>query len=280
MQHCCLTCTSPTIVCCVLAFRAMQSPDRNLFQAIALLESCQRFCLTDRHRLLVRCGRPCLVPFAAPDFCGTRQSQPARCTRGDRVHIARERSAPTVATLSRRKCSSGEFSPYCHTTEPCQSVRCEALRRVLRKCSADLHAAHHQMTTLLVTTKTGCLGVLRMPSYSLQRRSPVLLGFPGLRRPVGVHLGPLGVGMCRFAQIHTASERLRPRCSSAPSRLGRDIIGAQSEPKRADRSGRRDSRAPFPVRPGNNRFLSDLRTREMTAGSYGSMVFTHCSAFG
>jgi hypothetical protein len=211
----------------------MQSPDRNLFQSIALLENCQKFCLTDRHRLLVRCGRPCLL-----------RHQAARCTRGNLVHIARERSAPTVATLSRRKSSSGEFFPYCHATEPCQSIRCEALRRVLRKCSADLHAAHHQMTTLLVTIKMGCLGVLRVPSYSLRRRSPVLLGFPGLRRSVGVHLGPIGVGMCRFAQIHAASERLQPRCFSAPSRLGRDFIGAQSEPERADRSGRWDSRAP------------------------------------
>lgn len=93
------------------------------------------------------------------------------------------------------------------------------------------------MTTLLVTTKTGCLGVLRVPSYSLRRRSPVLLGFPGLRRPVGVHLVPIGAGMCRFGQVHATSERFAVTCCSAPSRLGRDIIGAQSEPERAGGSG-------------------------------------------
>jgi hypothetical protein len=140
------------------------------------------------------------LPFAAP---GSRDQQ---CIRGNLVHIAHERSAPTVATLSRRKCTSGQFSPYCHTTEPCQSVQCEALRRVLRKCSADPHAAHHQTTPLLVASKTGCLGVLRVPSYSLRRRSPVLLGFPGLRRPVGVHLAPIG-GL--HVQLHTGSCRER-----------------------------------------------------------------------
>lgn len=35
-----------------------------------------------------------------------------------------------------------------------------------------------------------------------------------------------------------------------------------------------------PVRPGNNKFPSDLGAREVNARSYGSMVFTHCTAFG
>ena len=51
----------------------------------------------------------------------------------------------------------------------------------------------------------------------------MLLGFPCLRRPVGVDLAPIGVGM---VQIHAASERLRSHYFSAPSRLGRAAIGA------------------------------------------------------
>lgn len=54
------------------------------------------------------------------------------------------------------------------------------------------------MTALLVTSEMGCLGVFRVPSYSLRRRSPVLLGFPGLSRPVGFDLAPIGFGMCRL----------------------------------------------------------------------------------
>ena len=102
---------------------------------------------------------------------------------------------------------------YCHTTEPCQSVRCKALRQVLRKCSADLHAAHHQMTAPLVTSKEGCLSVLRVAPYSLRRRSPVLLGFPGLRRPVGVDLAPIGsdsqtiAGTLLFRSVETRPRR-------------------------------------------------------------------------
>lgn len=43
----------------------------------------------------------------------------------------------------------------------------------------------------------------------------MLLGIPGLRRPVvGVQLAPFGVGK---AQIEDASERLRTRFVSAPS---------------------------------------------------------------
>ena len=56
---------------------------------------------------------------------------------------------------------------------------------------------------MLVTSKKGCLGVLRLlfvlaRKYEVRRNSPMVLGFPGLYRPVGVHLAPSGLELVLF----------------------------------------------------------------------------------
>ena len=54
---------------------------------------------------------------------------------------------------------------------------------------------------MLVTSKKGCLGVLRLLfvlAREVRRSSPMVLGFPGLYRPVGVHLAPSGLELVLF----------------------------------------------------------------------------------
>lgn len=158
------------------------------------------------------------LPFAAPgsrDQHGTVRAHAAilcKCT-------AHARDLLQPSQLLPYECALPVRSSYCHrnTVLPIRSMRgiatclTKVLRRPARCTSPDDLAAS--------LGRIGCLGVLRVPAYSLRRRSPVLLGFFGLRRPVGDDLAPI-------VQIHAASERLRSRCLSAPSRLGRDTIGA------------------------------------------------------
>jgi hypothetical protein len=110
---------------------------------------------------------------------------------------------------------------------------------------------------LLGSSKKGCLGVLRVPAYSLRRRSPVLLGFPGLRRPVGVDLAPI--------------VRFMPRangCGHVAFPFRRDSAETRLVLKRVGRERMVGFKSSVPpVRP-NNRFAFDLGIRDRTARSY------------